>query len=59
MNFMIVKKHIVSPRPIWDKEKMKKQKSNIVPSDFDNWEKNFINAHRYCRLWSWKYSFSF
>ena len=38
----IVKKHIVSPRPIWDKEKMRKQKSNIVPSDFDSWEKKFL-----------------
>lgn len=38
----IVQNHIVSPTPLWDKEKLKKEKSNIVPSDFDNWEKKFF-----------------
>ena len=38
----IVKTHIVSPSPVWEKQKMKNDKSNIVPSNFDDWEKKFV-----------------
>ena len=37
----IVKKHIVFPNEVWDREKLKKNKSNITPSDFDQWGKKF------------------
>jgi N-acetyl sugar amidotransferase len=40
--YEIIQSHIVSPSPVWNKEEMKKKKSNIVPSDFDNWEKKFF-----------------
>lgn len=38
----LIKKHIVSPSDIWDKDEIKKETSNITPSDFDDWEKKFI-----------------
>lgn len=38
----IVKTHIVSPSPVWEKQKMKNDKSNKVPSNFDDWEKKFV-----------------
>mgnify|MGYP001316518914 CR=1 FL=1 len=37
----IVKTHIVSPSPQWNKEEIKNKKSNIVPSDFDKWDRKF------------------
>ena len=37
----IVQKHIVSPNKIWDREILKNNKSNIIPSDFDDWIKKF------------------
>lgn len=40
--YNIAESHIVSPNKKWDKEKLKKNKSNIVPSDFDSWEKKIF-----------------
>ena len=40
--YEIIQSHIVHPSPVWNKEEVKQIKSNIVPSDFDNWEKKFF-----------------
>ncbi len=40
--YSIVENHIVSPAPKWDKEKLKINKSNITPSDYDKWFEKFI-----------------
>ena len=37
----LVQKHIVSPNKVWNREKLKKNKSNITPSDFDHWIQKF------------------
>lgn len=39
--YSMVKNHIVSPAPQWDQNEMKKNKSNITPSDFDSWLEKF------------------
>ena len=39
--YSMVKNHIVSPAPRWDQNEMKKNKSNITPSDFDSWLEKF------------------
>ena len=38
----IASTHIVAPNKKWDKEKLKNIKSNITPSDFEDWEKKFF-----------------
>ena len=37
----IVEKHIVFPNKVLDREELKKNQSNIRPSDFDLWVKKF------------------
>jgi hypothetical protein len=40
MNF--VEKHVVSPHEMPDKNFLKKNSSNITPSDVADWDKKFI-----------------
>ena len=40
--YEIVEKHVVHPHKMPDKELLKKNKSNIVPADSNDWDKKFL-----------------